>query len=63
MEENKKRIFGRPPGKKSLGSPMRSWKENTRTDLGEMGYKHVKQDVLAQNRLILKAMELEALQQ
>jgi hypothetical protein len=43
-------LVGKPEGKRRLGSPRRKWVDNTRMDLGEMGWGDVDWIGLAQDR-------------
>jgi hypothetical protein len=43
-------LVGKPEGKRSLGRPRRRWVDNTRMDLGEVGWGDVDWIGLAQDR-------------
>jgi hypothetical protein len=43
-------LVGKPEGKRPLGSPRRRWVDNTRMDLGEVGWGDVGWIGLAQDR-------------
>jgi hypothetical protein len=48
-------LVGRPEGKKPLGRPRRSWKDNIKMDLREIGIDDVNWIQLAQNRVRWRA--------
>jgi hypothetical protein len=43
-------LVGKPDGKRPLGRPRRRWVDNTRMDLGEVGWGDVDRIGLAQDR-------------
>jgi hypothetical protein len=49
-------LVGKPEGKRPLGRPRRSWVDNIRMDLGEMGWGEVDWIGLAQDRSRWRAL-------
>jgi hypothetical protein len=43
-------LVGKPEGRRSLGRPRRRWEENTKMDLGEIGFGDMDWIHLAQDR-------------
>jgi hypothetical protein len=50
MRNNYKILVGKPEGKRSLGRPLRTWEDNIRVDLREIGLEGVDWMLLAQDR-------------
>jgi hypothetical protein len=50
MRNAYKILLGKPEGKRSLGRPNRTWEDNIRMDLREIGYEGVEWINLAQDR-------------
>jgi len=50
MRNAYKILLGKPEGKRSLGRPKRTWEDNIRMDLREIGYEGVEWINLAQDR-------------
>jgi hypothetical protein len=49
-------LVGKPEGKRPLGIPRRRWVDNSRMDLGEVGWGDVDWIGLAQDRNIWRAL-------